>query len=909
MNKLLQGKGTTRIWIGIILLAGFLIAAFSDWIVEWLWLGSLGYQQVFWTIKGTQFLLLGGALLVALAYILPNMYFLANQSKYINFSQSPLGQLNLEQLSHRQFKTIFYSFGTIFSLFFAFAYYMRWDAYFRFHWNATFDKVDPIFGLDIGFYLFRLPFIETIQNSLSILVFFVTLVMLVFYLYSGSLSLQSSSGMFARDSVKKHLSINLGVWLLLLSWGYYLERYQLLYNPNGAVFGAGYTDVNIMLPVLWIMVIFCLILSVLAFMQYFMSNFRWLIIGGVVTALVGIVGQGLLPTAIQKFQVEPNELELEKPYLNHNIELTREAYKLDAINEREYNARDTLTWDKLENNTATLQNIRLWDPRLVIQTYRQLQEIRLYYQFYNVTLDRYHTEDGYMQMMVSSRELAEEMPEQSDTWVNRRLQFTHGYGLVMSPVAQIGAQGDPIFTIKDLPPVASLGLNVKQAGIYYGNHDPSYKIVNSEIEELDYPRGDQNVYSHYDGEGGVSISSFFNKLLFAWEFGDVNILLTDYIREESKIQFWRSIKERVKKTAPFLELQDEPYLVLVNGDLKWIQDAYTTSPHYPYSERYNGRLNYIRNSVKVVVDAYDGTVDFYAIDEEDPILNVYRDIFPDMFKTLDEMPESLKAHIKYPQKLFEVQMDIYNTYHMTNPQVFYNNEDLWERANEKYGGQQIKMEPYYVLSKLPGEENLQYMLISPLTPNNRDNMIAWMTAKSDFPQYGEVEVFKLPKERLILGPAQIEARIDQDTEISRQLALWDQRGSRVIRGNLMIIPIEDSFIYVEPVFLIAEGVDIPQLQRVIVTVGEQVVMEPTLGMALESLFGQRPEERIMAASEDVAQRPDTLQAQVERPVQAVSPQLEEFKTLWDEAQQALKNGNWQLFGEKMKEIEDLMGGQ
>jgi len=906
MNKLLRGKGKSRFWIGLILLAGFLVAAFSDWIIEWLWLGSLGYEQVFWTIKGTQFLLLGGALIVALVYILPNMHFLGNQSKTIDFSQSPLGQLNLEQLSHKQFKTIFYSFGVLFSLFFAFAYYMRWDSYFRFHWNETFDKVDPIFGLDIGFYLFRLPFIETIQNSLSILVFFVTLVMLVFYLYSGSLSLQGSSGIYARESVKKHLSLNLGIWLTLLSWGYYLERYQLLYNPNGAVFGAGYTDVNFVLPVLWVMVIFCLILAVLAFMQYFMSNFRWLVIGGVATAVVGIVGQGLLPTAIQKFQVEPNELQLETPYLEHNIEQTREAYKLNKINEREYNARDTLTWEKLENNTSTLQNIRLWDPRLVIQTYRQLQEIRLYYQFYNVSLDRYQTEEGYMQMMVSARELSEEMPEQADTWVNRHLQFTHGYGLVMSPVAQIGSQGDPIFTIKDLPPVSQLGLNVGEAGIYYGDHDPSYKIVNTDIEELDYPRGDQNVYNHYDGNGGVSIDGFFSKLLFAWEFGDINILLTDYIREGSKIQFWRSIRERVRRTAPFLQFQDEPYMVLVNGDLKWIQDAYTTSPHYPYSERYNGQLNYIRNSVKVVVDAFDGTVDFYAIDEEDPILNVYRDIFPEMFKTLDEMPEAIKAHIKYPQTLFEVQMDIYNTYHMTSPQVFYNNEDLWERPNEKYGGQQIKMEPYYVLSKLPGDDNLQYMLISPLTPNNRDNMIAWMTAKSDFPQYGEVEVFKLPKERLILGPAQIEARIDQDTEISRQLALWDQRGSRVIRGNLMIIPIEDSFIYVEPVFLIAEGVDIPQLQRVIVTVGEQVVMEPTLGLALESLFGQRPEERIMAATENVT-RPDTLQAAAERPVQTVtSPQLEEFRSLWSEAQQALRDGNWQLFGEKMKEIEDLM---
>lgn len=903
MNSFLKGTFKSRIWIALILLAGFLIAAFSDWIVEWLWLDSLGYEQVFWTIKETQFLLLGGALVVALLYVLPNMHYISKRFKTMKFGQSPLAQLNLERLSGKQIKTIFYTLGTIFSMFFAFAYYMRWDAYFRFHWNETFGKVDPVFGIDIGFYLFRLPFIETIQNSMSILVFFITLVMLVLYLYSGSLTLQGSTGINARKEVTRHLSINLGIWLLMLAWGYYLERYRLLYNESGVVFGAGYTDINVLLPVLWIMVILCLLLALLAFAQIFISKFRWLIIGGVATAVIGVLGQGLLSTAVQKFVVEPNELELETPYLKHNIEETRQAYDLNAMQERNYNAGDTLTWSKIRNNTSTLQNIRLWDPRLIIQTYRQLQEIRLYYQFFNVDLDRYQTEEGYMQMMLSARELSDELPEQANTWVNRHLQYTHGYGLVMSPVAQIGAQGDPRLVIKDLPPVTELGLEIKQAAIYYGEHDPEYKLVNTDVKELDYPQGDQNVYTNYDGKGGVSIDNFFEKLLFAWEFADINLLLTDYIRDGSKIQFWKSVSQRVRKIAPFLQFEDDPYLVLNDGKLQWIQDAYTTSPHYPYSERFEGRFNYIRNSVKIVVDAYDGTVDFYASDEDDPVLNVYRDIFPDMFKTLDEMPESLRAHIRYPKTLFKVQMELYNTYHMTTPQVFYNNEDLWTRPNEKYGGQQIKMEPYYILSKLPGEDRLQYLLISPLTPNNRDNMIAWMTAKSDIPEYGKVEVFKLPKERLILGPAQIEAKIDQDTEISRQLSLWDQRGSSVIRGNLMVIPIEDSFLYVEPVFLIAEGVDIPQLQRVIMTAGERVVMEPTLDQALEELFGRQPQESIMTvADRPTGGQPDTVRIQPQ-----TSPQLEEFKSLWKEAQQALKDGNWQLFGEKMKAIEQLVG--
>ncbi len=891
-----------RLWIGLFLLIVLLAAYFSDWIVEWLWMDNLGYSQVFWTIKVTQILLFAGALALALLYVLPNMHILAKRFRYAGFGQSPLGELNLSQFTPKQIRLAFYTFGAIFSLFFSFVFFMRWDAYFRFHWSESVDLADPIFGNDIGFYLFRLPFLEMIQNSFIVLVFFITLVLIVFYLYSGSLTLQGTSGIRARSEVTSHISINTGIWLLLMAWGYYLQRYNLLYDASGTVHGAGYTDIYVLLPVLWVMCILCLLLGLIAFSQVFRSRLRLLIIGAITTAAIGIIGQGILPVAVQKFVVEPNELELETPYLTHNIGLTRRAYNLDAIEVRDYNAGDTLTLEKIEENMETLQNIRLWDPQLIIQTYRQLQEIRLYYQFFNVDVDRYHTSEGYKQMMLSARELTAELPPQADTWVNRHLQYTHGYGLVMSPVAQIGTQGDPRLVIKNLPPAASMGLEVEEAAIYYGEHDPGYKIVNTDIQEFDYPSGDQNVYTSYEGKGGVPIHGFFSKLLFSWEFNDLNIMLTDYIREGSRIQFWKNIQERVGKIAPFLMLEDNPYLVLSEGRLFWIQDAYTTSSHFPYSEIYNRQFNYIRNSVKVVVDAYNGTVDFFVVDEDDPVLNVYRDIFPAMFRPLDEMPPSLKAHLIYPSTLFKIQMEIYSSYHMTTPQVFYNNEDLWTRPNEKYGGQPVIMDPYYILSKLPGEEELQYLLISPLTPSNRDNMIAWMAAKSDFPEYGQVVVYELPKERLIQGPTQIEARIDQDTEISRQLALWDQRGSRVIRGNLMVIPIEDSFLYIEPVFLIAEGVDIPQLQRVIVTTGSRVVMEPTLDQALETLFGERPAEAIMV--EEGVEIPADTSLVITSPLP--SPQLERVKSLWQEAQAALKNGNWQLFGERMKQIEDVL---
>lgn len=894
-------------WVGTITLIIIIIGAFSDWIVEWLWLNSLGYSQVFWTIKSTQILLFMAAVLICLLYVLPNLYFLGKRISYfnLNLGRTPFGNINLAEFSPRQIKTILFSAGALLSIFFSFAFFMRWDTYFRFHWNKVVGKTDPLFGHDIGFYLFRLPFLEIIQNSLIVLVFFMTFFLVVVYLASGSVTIQktdSSSGIRLQPYARKHLGINAGLWLLLLSWGYYLERYQLLYNKSGVVYGASYTDVNVLLPVIWVMTVLCLLLALVAFFQYFRSRIGWLLKGGLIVLAASIVGQILLPPAIQQLSVEPNELELETPYLKHNIAQTRLAYELASFNERNYSAGDSLSYSTLKDNTETLQNIRLWDPRLIIQAYRQLQEIRLYYQFYNVDLDRYHTNEGYKQMMVAARELSEELPKQAQTWVNQHLQYTHGYGMVMSPVTEITPQGDPRLVIKDLPPVSNINLDINQAAIYYGETDPDYKLVNTEVKELDYPSGDQNVYTHYKGTGGVSIDGFFEKLLFAWQFGDYNILLTDYLREGSKIQFWKNIQKRVKSVAPFLKLQDDPYMVLSEGKLYWIQDAYTTSGDYPYSEPYFDRYNYIRNSVKVVVDAYNGSVDFYVSDQQDPVIDVYKDIFPSMFKPLDQMPANLKQHIRYPKHLFKVQMEIFNRYHMTNPQVFYNNEDLWTRPNEKYGGQQIKMEPYYILSKLPGEEQLQYLLISPLTPNNRDNMVAWMAAKSDPPQYGQVEVFELPKERLFLGPAQIEAKIDQDTDISRQLSLWDQRGSKVIRGNLMVIPIENSFLYVEPVFLIAEGVDIPQLQRVIATAGEQVVMEPTLKQAIAALFGRAPGTQ-NATVPPAAVAQDSLSA-LSFPAQ--SEQLQQLQKLWNELQTAMQNGDWQTFGEKMDAIKVLL---
>ncbi|HEX6982720.1 MAG TPA: UPF0182 family protein [Balneolaceae bacterium] len=896
MGNNIFSKSIFRIGI-IVLLAVLLIGGFTDWIIEWLWLDNLGYEQVFLTIKTTQILLFISSLAIALLYVLPNMSALAKNFSYINFGQSPLAQLNLHSITPAQFRKIFWGLGAALSVFFSIAFFTQWDKYFRFHWSEMFGQLDPIFGNDIGFYLFRLPFIQLVQNSLISLVFFVTIALIILYIYSGALSIAPSKRITAAGGIKKQVSVNLGIWLLLLSWGYYLDRYNILYSESGIVYGASYVDVSINLPVTWVLCMLCFLLALLAFFQLYKNRFKWLLIGGLATFVIGAIGTAIVPAITQSYVVEPNELELEKPFIKNNIELTREAYALDEMHTRNYRAGDTLSWAQIQNNQAVIRNIRLWDQNLLLQTYRQLQEIRLYYQFYNVDVDRYHTSEGYLQMMLSARQLAQDLPEQAQTWVNQRLQYTHGYGLVMTPVAQQTVQGDPKMVIKNLPPVTQLGFEVERPAIYFGEENSDYKIVNTEIKELHYPRGDQNVYTHYAGTGGLSINNFFEKLLFSWEFGDINILLTDYIRDGSKIIFWKTIGERVRRIAPFLQFEDDPYLVLSDGKLYWIQDAYTISEYYPYSEPVEeGDFNYIRNSVKIVVDAYNGSVDFYAVNEQEPILNVYRNVFPDMFKTLDEMPEHLKQHLRYPKYYFVKQVEMFNTYHMTDPQVFYNSEDLWVRPTERYAGRQIRMEPYYLLSKLPGQESLQYLLIMPVTPRNRDNMIAWIAAKSDFPQYGEVTVFELPKERLILGPAQVEARIDQDTKISRQLSLWDQRGSNVVRGHLLIIPIENSFLYVEPVFLISQQLNIPQLQRVIVATGEKIVMEPTLSEALRSLYGKT----------EVTQPLFALPNIIETPEAETSAQFRKTRILWKEAIQALQEGNWQLFGEKMKAVEELL---
>ncbi|MBD3304879.1 UPF0182 family protein [candidate division KSB3 bacterium] len=741
------------------------------------------------------------------------------------------------------------------------------------------------------------------------------------YWISGMFKVYERSVTFSQG-VKTHLYALVAIGLLLKVWDYRLQMYDLLYSRQGLVFGAGYTDYYVQRLALWGLLLYMAALIVLTLSSIFSSKDRaiWIVVGIVLTIPIAIIIRGMLPGIVQQVIVKPNELIKEEPFIQHNIAMTNEGYGLTDITVDQFSAQDTITLEEVQENQGTIDNIRLWDSRPLLSTYRQIQAIRTYYTFYNVDVDRYTIDGKIRQVMLAPRELErEKLPPRAQTWVNTRLTFTHGYGLVMNPVNIVTPEGLPELFIQDIPPVSSIDIPLENTAVYYGEQEmrqptspqgtgrstprnmSDYVIVRTDNPEFDYPAGDENKYVTYDGVGGIWMGSLFRRLLFAWGFKDVNILLTGSTNDESRIMFRRNIQERIRHLVPFIELDRDPYIVLHEGRLFWMQDAYTFTDRYPYSEQvyYNRRpINYIRNSVKIVVDAYNGSVEFYIIDQDDPLIQTYQNIFPDLFKDFADMPDGLKAHIRYPQDLFQIQMLQYNTYHMKDPKVFYNKEDLWTIPQENYGGETISMEPYYIQMRLPGEKEVEFILMIPLTPNNKDNMIAWFAARSDGEHYGELLVYKFPKEKLIYGPSQIEARIDQDTVISQQFSLWDQRGSNIIRGNLIVIPLEDSILYVEPVYLRAEQRELPELKRVIASHGGDVVMGMDLEGTLEAVFGGKLTE---AEKQLVEQVP---MADLEE--SELSSVIQQLVQHFNAARQSLAEGDWLKYGEEMNRAEEII---
>ncbi len=927
-------KKAVLVTIAAVVVLALLLSFYADW----LWFKSLGYQAVFLTIAFTK-LGLGFVLGVLFLGIVGGNLYLAwrlDTDKGLP-ARSPFGQLSTvglpEDVTRESVGVLVGVAALGIAVITGIGAAAHWELFLKYLNAQSFGLADPIFDRDVGFYVFSLPLFDYLQNWLLVSVSLAAIGVIGVY-YVIDKAVVFAGRLFIMPHAQRHLSGLIGSLLLVMGWGYWLRLFKLMYSTRGVAYGANFTDVNVQLPITWIFLVLAVVLGLVFLANIYLQRQRILLWGslGFVAALLIL---GLVPSAlVQKLIVEPNELAKDEEYIRYNIEFTRRAYGLDRVREEDFPAAEDLGLSDLERNQLTIQNIRIWDERPLLRTYSQIQEIRLYYDFSAVDVDRYWLDGEYRQVMLSPRELVtEQIPSQVNTWLNQKLQYTHGYGLALSPVNQVTLEGLPELLIKDVPPVSSTSLRVTRPELYFGERTSSYVVVKTGTLEFDYPKGDENAYTTYAGTGGVPVGSLINRVAFTVKFLDINLLLSRYIKAESRIMLNRTVSRRVKTLAPFLSYDSDPYLFISDeGRLLWIQDAYTTTSRYPYSEPVSGRrLNYIRNSVKVVIDAYNGSVDFYVVDPEDPVVRSYIAIFPGLFKPWDETPDDVRAHVRYPKDLFQIQVVMYRSYHMTDARVFYNQEDLWAVANEVYSDNRQAMEPYYIVIRLPSEVREEFLLMLPLTPSKKDNMIAWMAARSDPGVYGELLVYKLPKDKLVFGPMQIEARVDQQTEISRELTLWGQRGSRVIRGNLLVIPIGQSFIYVEPVYLEARqgegaivpaagearGADrrqptrpspaasmdigsasLPELKMVIVAHGNRLAMRENLGLALQAVFGGGPQVTSLAAPEAPS------------PAGATDATVQELaaaaRSHYEKARQYLKEENWSGFGQEWQALQEVL---
>jgi uncharacterized protein len=777
--------------------------------------------------------------------------------------------------------------------------------------NATpFGEADPILGRDLSFYVFRLPWLQFLQGWLLWLLLVALAGAALVYLASFSAERIASRIQVVGEgrqwlrltpAAQRHLLVLGAAALGLFAWGYQLNIPSLLYSNTGAAYGAGYADVHARLPVMHLLTAIVALGAGILIASMFV-RVRWLPYAAVGAWLViAFVGGSIYPSVLQRLAVEPNELAREREYIGNTIDLTRAAYGLAGVMEDDFEVAEEAVPLDLEANEGTVMNIRLWDYRPLLRTYAQLQEIRLYYNFTDVDIDRYYVDGDYRQVTLSAREISyNDLPAQAQTWVNRHLVYTHGYGLVLSPVNEVRQEGLPVLWVRDIPPRSAFPeLELSRPEIYFGELTEEYVVVNTEEQELDYPAGDQNVYTTYQGSGGVVLDSALKRLAYSMRLGSSQILLSGSITEESRLLWQRTIRERVEAVAPFLAYDPDPYLVLVNGRLVWLLDAYTISGKYPYSEPIStsyGRLNYIRNSVKVTMDAYDGSLAFYLIDPSDPVAATYARIFPDLFQPVEEMAPELVAHWRYPEGLFRIQATKFQAFHMTDAQVFYNQEDLWSWPEEVVTGERLPIEPYYVNMRLPGQTETEFVLMLPYTPSARQNMVAWLYARNDGENYGQMGVFEFSKQRLIYGPMQVESRIDQDPVISQQLSLWNQRGSQVIRGNLLVIPLDVSILYVEPIYLQAEASQLPELRRVIVAYGNQIAMEETLAAGLARVMGAAP----------VGEGPTEPEPSAPVLEGEVADLILQADTHYQAAQACLEDGDWACYGREIDALEQVL---
>ncbi|MCC7185284.1 MAG: UPF0182 family protein [Acidobacteria bacterium] len=910
---------------GLILIAAVLLLAVPSAAVfytDWLWFQELGYQGVFLRTYNAKLLVFVATFTVAFLFLFTNLRLARRALTRPQFILGTTEDGRPIVVESKSLASLLLPVAVVVSVIVAVSAANHWLEWLSALNAVSFNERDVLFNRDVSFYVFELPILVLVRQQALLLTVLALGSSALIYLLSGNVSMEPRYGvafwprMNLATGARRHLMVLLSVLFALMAWGTWLELPQTLLSgaANQVVFGASHTDVYARIPFIRVSLVVLSLASLVALWQGFGPQ-RWPLPAVIVAYVVVTTAGGVYAGFVQRFVVTPNEQTKEEPFIRYNIEATRKAYALDRVEERELSGEGSLTAADITANAGTIENIRLWDHQPLLQTFSQIQEIRTYYDFVNVDNDRYTIDGKYRQVMLSLRELnSESLPNRS--WVNERLTFTHGYGLTLGPVNEVTTSGQPVLFVRDLPPVSEVDLTITEPSVYFGELSSDYALVKTLQPEFHYPRGEDNVTTTYTGTGGVELSSLARRVMFAIRFGAANILITNQITGDSRIMYHRRIAERVRAIAPFLEYDADPYPVVADGRIFWIQDAYTTSESYPYATPFDGpRTNYIRNSVKVVIDAYHGATSFYISEPDDPIVQTISRIFPGMFRPMSDMPESLRSHVRYPERIFKVQASAFATFHMTNPQVFYNKEDQWQVPVIDGETNAAPMQPYYTIMRLPGEKDTEFIQMLPFTPRLKDNLSAWLVARSDGDYYGRLIVFQFPKQKVVFGPRQIVARINQDQTIAPQITLWNQQGSQVIQGTLLVIPIEESLLYVRPLYLRSAGGRIPELKRVIVAYQEQIVMAETLTQGLVQIFGRSvatalsPDRRTDTAGggQDPAVPVPATAGTGTGTVDASFVNLaEQAAGHFERATAAQREGNWALYGEEMKKLGEVL---
>ena len=886
-------RSRALILFGILVLIT-VVPALIKFYTDWIWFAQVGYLEVFRRSITARLALGSIAFVLAFGVLAANFYLAQGALRRREFRIMGEAGPRIVSVDLTRIKAFVYLGAGVLAFLIALYASSQWETWLLWRHAVPFGSTDPILGNDTAFYIFQLPFYQFVQGLALVTVLLAAAGVAGAHGASGNLSFDAARGVVATRIVTRHLSVLGALVLLLLAVGTYLRIPELLTTDSGTVFGASYADVHARMPALRLLIAACLIGAALALFQVRLQRL-WPAAGAAGLYLAVAFGGAAYSAVIQRFVVAPNEQVRETPYIIHNIAMTRDAFGLDGVVERPLSGEARLTLDDLENNRATLDNVPLWNDQPLLDTFGQIQEIRTYYDFVSVDNDRYTIDGEYRQIMLSARELnSESLPSRS--WINERLTFTHGYGLTLGPVNEVTPEGLPVLFIKDLPPKSVVGLEITQPAVYYGELSSDHVFVNTKTEEFDYPEGEDNKFTRYEGDGGVVLGGLFRRLMFAIRFRSMDTLFSPNLTPETRVMLYRRISERVRRIAPFLNYDPDPYLAISGGGLVWIQDAYTTSGSYPYSTPAANDLNYIRNSVKVTINAYDGRTTFHLLDPDDPIAATLDRVFPGLFTPLGEMADDLRTRLRYPPGIFEIQAEMFSTFHMTNPAVFYNREDQWDIPSIDDGRESRRMEPYYTIMKLPGESGAEYIQMLPFTPHQKENLAAWMVARSDGENYGQLAAFQFPKQTVVFGPNQIAARMNQDQDIAPQITLWNQQGSEVIQGNLLVIPIEESLIYIRPLYLRAAGGRIPEMKRVMVAYRNQIVMEESLDQALERLFPSDG-RALVAAPEEF--RPDLGTADG-------TDLAGEAQLHYQRAIRAQREGDWARYGEEFERLGQIL---